>query len=147
VKDLVTGVVGQRDTVSISEHFRLVDTEPLGDLAGILLGLFIVFANMTHPIMCGRATDQVKEISGHAGSTATSGACSKGGKCSDDVSPRSFDGGPRSGLIRFDRTGNRLNCCSQTGPGACGRSISALSFSGSDREPCHGDRAGGPIKL
>jgi hypothetical protein len=78
VKDLVTGVVGQRDTVSISEHFGLIDTEPLGDLAGILLGLFVVFANMTYPIMCGRATDQVKEISGHAGSTATSGACSKG---------------------------------------------------------------------
>jgi hypothetical protein len=78
VKDLVTGIVGQRDTVSISEHLRLIDAKAPGDLTGILLGLSIVFANMTHPIMCRRATDQVKEISGHVGSTATSSACSKG---------------------------------------------------------------------
>jgi len=31
VKDLVAGVVGQRDTVSISEHLRLIDAEAPGD--------------------------------------------------------------------------------------------------------------------
>jgi hypothetical protein len=77
VKDLVTGVVRQRDAVSIPENLRLIDAKAPGDLAGVLLGLSIVLANMTHPIMCWGTTDQVKEVSGHAWSTTTGGACSK----------------------------------------------------------------------
>jgi hypothetical protein len=45
-------------------------------MAGVLLGLSF-FANMPHPIMCRGTTDQVKEVSGHARSTTTGGACSK----------------------------------------------------------------------
>jgi hypothetical protein len=92
VKSLVTVIVGYRDKASISENLGLIDAQPLGDLAGVLLGLSIVFAYMTHPVMCRRTADQVKEISGHAGSTATGDACSNGSG-SSEVSVRSFDRG------------------------------------------------------
>jgi hypothetical protein len=83
VKNLVTVIVGYRDKVSISENLGLIDAQPLGDLAGVLLGLSIVFAGMTHPVMCRRTADQVKEISGHAGATATGDARSNRSGSSD----------------------------------------------------------------
>jgi hypothetical protein len=106
VKDLVAGVVDQSDVISISEHLRLINAEPLGDQAGILLGLFIVFANMTHPIMCRRATDQMKEISWHGGQLRPAVHVPRE-VVRTEVSPRSIDGdGPPTGLIRFDGTRN-----------------------------------------
>jgi hypothetical protein len=87
VKDLLTGMVSHGDEVSISEDLGLIDAKPLRDLSSILLGLFIILANMTHPIMCRRATDQVKEISGHAGQPRPATHVPR------DVSPRSVDRG------------------------------------------------------